>query len=90
MSPEEFLEWCQFQEGRYELVDGVPVAMAGAKRRYDQIVVNVLGSLASQLQGHRCRLFTADTAVRIPAGNVRRPDAGADCGQFDDDAASVE
>lgn len=45
MSANEFLEWSLHQSTRYELVDGIPVAMAGAKRRHDQIVANLHGIL---------------------------------------------
>lgn len=90
MSAEDFLEWSLHQRTRYELVDGTPVAMAGAKRRHDHIVGNLHGILFNQLRGHHCRYFTADTAVRIPAGNVRRPDAGIDCGRFDDEATAAD
>lgn len=31
MDADTFLEWCTHQEERYELVDGRPVLMAGAK-----------------------------------------------------------
>jgi len=89
MSAEEFLEWGLHQELRYELVDGVPVAMAGAKQRHDRIVASVLGMLYNLLRGHRCQQFTADLAVRIPAGNIRRPDAGIDCGVPDDGATTA-
>jgi Uma2 family endonuclease len=89
MSTEEFLEWGLHQELRYELVDGVPVAMAGAKQRHDRIVASALGMLYNMLRGHKCRHFTADIAVRIPAGNIRRPDAGVDCGLPDDDATTA-
>jgi Uma2 family endonuclease len=90
MTADEFLEWDEFQESRHELVDGLPVAMAGAKRRHDQIVVNAIVSIGGQLGSGRCRVCTADTAVRIPAGNVRRPDVGIDCGKFDDGAAAAD
>jgi Uma2 family endonuclease len=89
MSAEEFLEWGLHQELRYELVDGVPVAMAGAKQRHDRIVMNIQAGLYTQLRGKECRNFSADIAVRIPAGNVRRPDAGVDCGAFDDNATTA-
>jgi Uma2 family endonuclease len=89
MSAEEFLEWGLHQELRYELVDGVPVAMAGAKQRHDRIVMNTQAGLYTQLRGKECRNFSADIAVRIPAGNVRRPDAGVDCGAFDDNATTA-
>lgn len=32
-------------------------------------------------------MFTADVAIRIPNGNVRRPDVGVHCGPFDAAAA---
>ena len=75
MTADEFLDWGLSQPLRYELVDGVPVAMAGEKRRHDQIVANVHGMLFNALRGHACRHFTADTAVRIQSGTLRRPDA---------------
>ena len=90
MTADEFLEWDEFQTDRHELVDGLPVAMAGAKRRHDQIVVNAIISIGVQLGSGRCRVFSDDTAVRIPAGNVRRPDVGIDCGVFDDNAAAAD
>jgi len=89
MTQDAFLEWCQNQEGRYELIDGVPVAMAGAKRQHDRIAANLGGMLFAALRGHRCQNFTADFAVRIPSGNVRRPDAGIDCAPFDRDALAA-
>lgn len=85
MTADEFLEWHLRQEERYELVDGVPVAMAGSKRRHDQVVVNALGLIIGGLGGSgACVPFTADTAIRIPAGNIRYPDLGVDCGRFRD------
>jgi Uma2 family endonuclease len=89
VSAEEFLEWGLRQEQRYELVNGVPVAMAGAKQRHDRIVMNVQSGLYAQLRGKECRNFSADIAVRIPSGNIRRPDAGIDCGALDDDATTA-
>jgi Uma2 family endonuclease len=89
MSADEFLEWGLHQELRYELVDGVPVAMAGAKQQHDQIVANVHGMLYNLMRGQKCRYFTADVAVRIPAGNIRRPDAGIDRGAFDPGATTA-
>jgi len=86
MTVAEFLDWQPHDDGRYELVDGVPVMMTRARRRHDQIVVNALGELRDKLRGHPCRPFTADTAVLIPNGNVRRPGAGVDCGRFEDKA----
>ena len=85
MTAEAFLQWDLDQpDARHELIDGVPVAMTGARRRHDRIVVNALAELHGRLRGGPCLPFTADTAVRIPDGNVRRPDAGVVCGPDDD------
>lgn len=66
MTADAFLLWHeQQQDRRYELVDGVPVAVAGARRRHDQVVVNTLVALGGQLASGSCRPFTSDTAVRI-------------------------
>ena len=90
MTADAFLAWLPGQARRHELVDGVPVAMAGAKRRHDQIVVNTLAELRNQLRGTECRAFSADTAVLIPGGNVRFSDAGVDCGTFKDEDVSAD
>ncbi len=87
MAADEFLEWDLGQEERHELIDGVPVAMAGAKLRHDRVVVNAVVALGVGLRGSRCEPFSADVAIRIPNGNVRRPDVGVHCEPFDDEAA---
>ncbi len=80
----EFFEWLVRQERRHELVDGQVFMMAGADRRHDRIVVNVLATLHGQLRGKPCRANSADTAIRIPRGNIRFPDVSVDCGQPDE------
>jgi Uma2 family endonuclease len=57
--------------------------MTGASRRHDQIVFNIHRELGNQLRAGPCRGFTSDTAVRTAKGR-RRPDAGVECGQLDD------
>jgi Uma2 family endonuclease len=91
MTAVEFFEWLVHQERRHELVDGEPRMMAGADLRHDRIVLNAVVSLSTQLRGKQCRAFTADVAVRVPAGNIRYPDCGVDCGTFAGDAmAAIE
>jgi Uma2 family endonuclease len=88
MTVEQFLEWQLRQERLHELVDGVPVVplkmMTGATQRHDRVVVNALAYLANQLRGKPCRPMTDDVAVRIPSGNIRRPDITVDCGKGSD------
>jgi Uma2 family endonuclease len=74
MSQDEFFAWQERQDQLYELVDGMPVLplkiMTGASQAHDRVVVNI-----------PCRPTTDDLAVRIPAGNVRRPDVTVECGE---------
>lgn len=85
MSADEFFAWQGRQERLYELVDGLPVLplkmMTGASQAHDRAVVNIIVALHRQLRGGPCRPTTDDLAVRIPAGNVRRPDITIECGQ---------
>jgi len=90
MTAAEFFDWDPGDDGRYELVDGVPVMMTGAKNRHGHIVVNALGELRDKLRGSRCRAFMSDTSVLIPNGNVRRPDAGVVCGPSNDNAMHAD
>ena len=92
MTPEEFYAWQEAMDEKYELVDGYPVErcpdtkmMTGARRRHDQIVWNFLAELKVQLRGKPCRGFTSDTAVKTATGR-RRPDAGVECGELDDES----
>ncbi len=85
MGAEEFFDWQEKQERLYELVDGLPVLplkmMTGASQAHDRAVVNIIAALHRQLRGGPCRPTTSDLAVRIPAGNIRRPDVTVECGQ---------
>lgn len=50
LSPEQFFAWLPGQEGRYELVDSEVVMMAGAGRRHDRVVVNLIATMDGQLR----------------------------------------
>ena len=85
MTQEEFFAWQERQDRNYELVDGIPVLpmkmMTGASQVHDRIVVNIIASLHGQLRGNPRRPTTDDLAVRIPGGNIRRPDVTVECGK---------
>ena len=86
MTLEEFLDWQEGQERRYELVDGQPMAMAGAKQKHDRIATNALIRIGGKLDGGPCRPFTADQTVVTGVRSGRHPDFGVDCGRFDPDS----
>jgi Uma2 family endonuclease len=84
---DRFFAWQARQTERYELVGGFPARMmAGARNVHDDLVVNLLAELRSQLRGSGCRPFTGDGAIETLPGQIRRPDAGVDCGQRDPDS----
>jgi len=86
---EEFFAWQEKQPDRYELVDGRPLKMmAGAKNVHDDIVVNLVGELRTQVRGSGCRPFTGDGSVETRPGQIRRPDVGVDCGPRDPNATT--
>jgi Uma2 family endonuclease len=84
ITPQQFFSWVAGQEARYELVDGEIVAMAGAGRRHDSIVVNLMTAIHSQTRTGPCQTFTGDTYVATSAATRRMPDLGVDCGKPDD------
>lgn len=81
-----FFAWQDRQPDRYELVGGFPLRMmAGTKNGHDDISTNIIGELRNRLRGTGCRPFTGDGAVETYPGQIRRPDAGVDCGPRDPD-----
>ncbi len=87
---EEFFAWQAGQPDRHELVAGFPLRMmAGACNVHDDIVVNLIAELRARLRGRDCRPFTGDGSVRTGPAQVRRPDAGVDCGRRDPEGLSA-
>lgn len=74
-----YLAWEAAQPIRYELVDGVVVAMGGGTAEHDTIANNLRGELRERLRGKPCRPQGPD--LKVAAGeNGRYPDALIDCG----------
>lgn len=89
MTPDEFLEWSLTQEERYELVDGVPQVMTGARKAHDRVMRRALLALSGKLRSGPCEPFSDDIAVLIPNGQLRRADVVVDCGPSDGDDLSA-
>lgn len=86
MTEDEFFDFIQARDEKWELIDGEPVMMAGANQRHQDIAANTLTSLHTQLRGKKCRPTAADTGVPTSNGTVRYPDVVVDCGKRDDHA----
>ena len=76
---EDFLEWERLQHARHDLVDGVPVAMAGANEGHN-IKGNILAALLGRLRGGSCLPFLSDIAMKTGFRKGHYPDVSVDCG----------
>jgi Uma2 family endonuclease len=78
MTLEQFLQWEERQEERYEFNGFEPVLMAGGTEEQAEIQSNILRSLGNRLQGHRCREIGSDLKIEV-MGHIRYPDAFVIC-----------
>lgn len=83
LSVEHFLEATCGQEGRFELIDGVAYAMAGAKQAHNVISSNVQTALVPAGKRKGCRTTSSNTGVQTGPNSVRYPDMVVDCGPPD-------
>lgn len=91
MTRDEFLDWVQTQELRYEF-DGVqpvpmfdpsePVAMSGATANHEQTCQNIYFALRTHLSGTGCRQLGPNAGVATVGAQVRFPDALVTCTRF--------
>ena len=75
MTREEFFDWAQAQDTRYEFDGFGPVAMTGGNINHSQITQNILFSLRARLRGSRCRPLGPDAGLATVGDAVRYPDA---------------
>lgn len=88
LTPEEYLAIERKAESKSEYINGEIVAMTGASRQHNLIVVNIAGELRQQLRGRPCEIYSNDMRVRIPSTRLYTyPDLVVVCGepQFEDD-----
>lgn len=57
------------EDERYELIEGVPYAMASPRRIHQEIVLGVGAQLFQQLSGKPCQPFIAPFDVLLPLGD---------------------
>jgi Uma2 family endonuclease len=88
LPPEEYLALERKAEFKSEYIDGVMVAMPGASRRHNLIVVNLAREFSQQLRARPCEAYTSDMRVRVPSPRIYPyPDVVVVCGepQFEDE-----
>ncbi len=79
MSREEFLDWAETQNERYEFDGFAPVALTGGIRDHSQICQNIYAALRSRLKGTGCVPLGPDAGVATAGDAVRYPDALVTC-----------
>ena len=84
MTPQEYLEWEERQDIKYEYVNGEVLAMTGGTLPHNDIALNLASALKSQLRGRRCRVNIADAKVSVSeSGPFHYPDVVVSCDQRD-------
>jgi Uma2 family endonuclease len=93
MTTTEFLAWDAPGPGRWELVDGEPVAMAPTSRTHGALQGELGALIRNHLasQGDRCSLVTAPGIVPRVRGNenFRIPDLAVTCSRYDTEEYDV-
>lgn len=83
MTVDEFLAWAESQEGRWELRDGVPVAMSPERVAHVETKFAAASTIAAAIKnaGVPCRMLLDGVAVRLDSRSTYQPDIVVYCGQ---------
>jgi len=79
MTRDQFLDWAQAREARYEFDGAQPVAMTGGTVNHSRISNNLYFALRSRLAGKGCEALGPDVGVATIGDAVRYPDALVTC-----------
>jgi Uma2 family endonuclease len=91
LTPEEYLAIERRANYRSEYVAGELFAMAGASRRHNRIVSNLVIRLGIQLENSVCNIYSTDLKVRVTPELYTYPDIVVTCGEelFEDEQNDV-
>ena len=88
LTEEEYLAIERRTESRSEFYNGGMIALAGASRRHNVVVTNLVIALGTQLRDRSCNVYSNDMRVRVTnTGLFTYPDLVVTCGEeeFADD-----
>jgi len=84
MSPQDYLEWEERQDIKYEYVNGEVFAMTGGTIPHNDIAVNLTTALKNHLRGKGCKVSMADAKLGISEnGPFHYPDVMVTCDKRD-------
>lgn len=76
---QEFFDWAEAQERRYEFDGFQPVAMTGGNNNHSGLHRNIVLAVGNRLRGQACQVFGPDAGVATVGSTVRFPDAVVTC-----------
>lgn len=82
MTRDQFLDWVQAQEGRFEFDGFRPVAMTGGTGNHNRTCQNIYFALRTRLRGTGCEVLGPDAGLATVGDAVRYPDALVTCAKF--------
>lgn len=82
MTRQDFFNWAETQDQRYEFDGFQPVAMTGGTLGHSRLTRNVNRQLANRLAGSGCQPLGPDAGVATVGDTVRCPDAVVTCTEF--------
>ncbi len=82
MTREEFFDWAEVQDARYEFDGFQPVAMTGGNLGHSRLIGNLNRQLGNRLEGKGCEPLGPDAGVATIGETVRYPDAVVTCAKF--------
>jgi len=82
MTVDEFLGWAEGVDGRFELIDGRPLAMAPERAAHLESKAQAWAALTRAIEraGAPCRALPDGATVRVSASTAFEPDALVYCG----------
>ena len=78
---EDFLDFAEQSEERYEYIDGEPIKMTGGKLNHFRIINTIQLLLGSQLTDTDCEAIGGGMLVRVGDLNLVAPDLSVVCGE---------
>ncbi len=86
MSVEEFLDFAESSEERYEYIDGEPIKMTGGKLNHFLIIANIMNAIANLLANRDFDVLGSGMLVRVGQASLVAPDVSVVCGQPETEA----
>lgn len=84
LTPEEYLRAEREADFKSDYLNGIVVAMAGAKHRHNLVAGNTFRHISNAFADRPCIVYGSDMKVRIEKANLfRYPDLSAVCGPID-------